>query len=81
MTDSASQDLPKRPVNLSVRADLLAGARHFGINLSATLEAALAAVVRDHQREQWKLHHRTAIRSCNAQVDELGVFSDGQRSF
>jgi antitoxin CcdA len=81
MTHPAAQDPPKKAVNLTVRADLLAQARHFGVNLSATLEAALEAVVRDHQREQWQDQHRAAIQAYNAQVDELGVFSDGLRSF
>jgi len=81
MTDPAAQDMPKRAVNLTVRTDLLAEARHFGVNLSATLEAALAAVVKDHRREQWKLRHRMAIRAYNAQVEKLGVYSDGRRGF
>jgi antitoxin CcdA len=81
MTNAAAQDLPKKAVNLTVRADLLAQARHFGVNLSATLEAALQALVKDHQREQWKIQHQAAIEAYNAQVDELGVFSDGLRGF
>jgi antitoxin CcdA len=81
MTHPAAQDLPKKAVNLTVRADLLAQARQFGVNLSSTLEAALEAVVREHQREQWRVQHRAAIQAYNAHVDELGVFSDGLRSF
>jgi antitoxin CcdA len=81
MTDTAAKDLLKRAVNLTVRADLLASARQFGVNLSATLEAALEAVVRDRQREQWKIQHHAAIQAYNAHVDEHGVFSDGLRSF
>ena len=75
------QDQPKRPVNLAVRSDLLVDARRLGVNLSATLEAALAEVVRNHKREQWRAQHRAAIRARNAQVDERGVFSDGLRGF
>ena len=81
MTNPAAQEFPKRAVNLTVRTDLLAEARQYGVNLSAILEAALEAVVRDHQREQWKLQHQAAIEAYNAQVDELGVFSDGLRGF
>ena len=71
----------KRPANLSVNADLLAQARQLGINLSATLERALVTTIRERQRELWKTKHQAAIQAYNAQVDELGVFSDGLRNF
>ena len=72
---------PKKSANLSVSADLLAQARQFDINLSATLERALIDTLQARQREQWKAQYRAAIQAYNAQVDELGVFSDGLRNF
>ena len=81
MPKAASSDSPKRPANLSVKAHLLAQARQLDINLSATLEQALIATIRQRQRELWKAKHQGAIQAYNAQVDELGVFSDGLRSF
>jgi antitoxin CcdA len=81
MPHPAAQELPKKAVNLTVRADLLAQARHLGVNLSATLEEALEALVKNHQREQWKIQHQAAIEAYNTQVDERGVFSDGLRGF
>ena len=72
---------PKRPANLSVNGDLLSEARKLGINLSATLEQALAAAVRERRRAQWLAQNKTAIEAYNDHVEQHGVFSDGLRSF
>lgn len=44
---------PKNPANVSINSDLLAQARACKINLSATLEQALADKVAQVQRERW----------------------------
>ena len=72
---------PKKSTNLTVSAELLARARQFDINLSATLECALIETLQMRQRDQWKTRHRAAIDAYNARVDEHSVFSDGLRSF
>jgi antitoxin CcdA len=72
---------PKRPANLSVNGDLLNKAKEMDINLSATLEQALAAVLREKQRAQWLADNKGAIEAYNDHVDKHGVFSDGLRSF
>ena len=74
-------DARKRPTNLSINGDLLAKAREVDINLSATLEQALAEALRRRQREQWLAANRTAIAAYNADVEASGVFSDGLRGF
>ncbi|MFT4255616.1 MAG: type II toxin-antitoxin system CcdA family antitoxin [Pseudoxanthomonas sp.] len=65
----------KRAANLSVNAELLDRAKELGINLSATLEAALQQEVRVRQREQWREENREAIAEYNAWVAEHGVLS------
>lgn len=72
---------PKKATNLSINSELLAKAKGLGVNLSATLELALAERVRQMQREQWLVDNREAIDVYNQQVEEHGVFSDGMRSF
>lgn len=72
---------PKRSANLSINGDLLAKAKSLGVNLSATLEQALSSAVQEQQRAQWLAENRDAIAGYNAQVEQHGVFSDGQRSF
>lgn len=72
---------PKRATNLSINADLLGRARELGINLSATLEQALAEAIRQRARDQWVAENQAAIEAYNEHVDKQGVFSDGLRSF
>ena len=72
---------PKRAANLSVNGDLLNKAKDLDINLSATLEQALAEALRNKQREQWLDENRKAIHAYNEHVEAHGVFSDDLRSF
>jgi antitoxin CcdA len=81
MTTTYDETAPKRPTNLSVNSDLLRQARALGINLSATLEEALAERLLRRQRDEWLARHRAQIEAYNRAVDERGVFSDGLRSF
>lgn len=71
----------KQAVNLSVDKALLHAARVHEINLSATLESALANELRQRQREQWLKSNVGAIGAYNADVDAHGTFSDGVRGF
>jgi antitoxin CcdA len=71
----------KRATNLSISADLLAQAKVMNINLSATLEQALAQILKQQQRAQWLRDNKAAMSAYNEHVDSTGVFSDGQRSF
>ncbi|WP_448508144.1 type II toxin-antitoxin system CcdA family antitoxin [Immundisolibacter sp.] len=72
---------PKRPANLSINGDLLSRAKALDINLSATLEQALAAAVRERRRAQWLAQNKTAIAAYNDHVEQHGIFSDELRSF
>ncbi|MDR2212460.1 MAG: type II toxin-antitoxin system CcdA family antitoxin [Pseudomonadales bacterium] len=71
----------KRAANLSVNAELLEQAKALRINLSATLEQALAAEVRARRRQQWLEENREAIAAYNEHVREHGIWSDGLRGF
>jgi antitoxin CcdA len=71
----------KRATNVSINAELLAQAKALDINLSATLEMALAAALKHKQREQWLSDNRAAITAYNETADKQGVFSDGLRQF
>ncbi len=71
----------KKATNLSINEGLLRDARALEINLSATLERALAVEVRARKWEQWKEENRDAIQAYNEHVREHGVWSDGLRGF
>ncbi len=71
----------KKAVNLSIKSDLLDAARAEHINLSATLEAALADQLRMRRRHRWRTENEAAIDAYNSDVDENGSFGDHERSF
>ncbi len=71
----------KRATNLSIRSDLLDAARDAGINLSATLERALAEELARKRRARWREENREAIAAYNEHVSAHGTFSDGVRRF
>jgi len=72
-------DAPKKPTNLSVNSDLLKKARGMKINLSATLEQALALQVKTTVRDSWLKENKEAINALNDLVEKNGLFSDSFR--
>nr|MBS0022469.1 type II toxin-antitoxin system CcdA family antitoxin [Gammaproteobacteria bacterium] len=71
---------PKKPTNLSINSSLLAKAKALNLNLSATLEKALANEVRKAERAQWLEQNKKAIVASNALAEENGLFADSYRT-
>lgn len=71
----------KRATNVSVRADLLAAARSAGLNLSATLERALAEELATERRRRWLEENAEGVSAYNESVMRLGAFAAGRRKF
>ena len=80
MTHVYDQFAPKKPTNLSINSDLLAKAKNLKLNLSATLENALADEVRKAERAQWLKKNREAIDASNRLAEERGLFADAYRT-
>lgn len=74
-------DAPKRPINLSLNADLLRLGKELGLNLSGVAEEALAFAVSARLAARWLEENGTAIETYNRRIDTQGVFSDGIRTF
>lgn len=72
---------PKKATNLSVNSSLLAKAKSLKVNLSATLERALEAEVRQSKRQEWLAENKQAIQNCNKLVESSGLFADKHRGF
>jgi antitoxin CcdA len=72
---------PKKPTNLSINSDLLAKAKGLKLNLSATLEMALAEQVQKAERENWLKQNKVAIEAANKFVENYGLFADSYRIF
>jgi antitoxin CcdA len=71
----------KKAANLSVRADLLEEARAYKINLSQTLEGALAAEIKKRREAEWLEQNKAAIEAYNRHIERDGLWSDGMRLF
>jgi len=71
----------KKVTNLSINSDLLSKARELKINLSATLERALADELRATERDKWLKSNKNAIDSLNGLAEKNGLFSDTYRNF
>ena len=72
---------PRKPTNLTVNSDLLRRAKERKINVSSVLEAALAEELRLREQAEWKQETKEAIDTYNKKVREVGLFSDGMRTF
>ena len=81
MQISYDKEAPKRATNLSINGDLLEKARALNINLSATLEQSLAALVKTKQQQIWLAENKQTIDAYNQQVELDGTFSDTLRVF
>ena len=71
----------KKAVNVSIQTELLDAARAEDINLSATLEAALAEQLRIRKRDRWRADNAEAIEAYNSDVEKNGSFGDHALSF
>ena len=80
-TDLYNPDAPKKATNLSVNSDLLEQAKSSKINLSQTLEQALAVKLRELEQQQWLAGNRDALDHYNQRIDADGVFGDDLRQF
>jgi antitoxin CcdA len=81
MQRASRRTSPKAATNVSISRDLLAAAKAAKINLSATLESALAARLRLARQHQWRTDNRAAVEKYNEHVAAAGVFSDSVRKF
>lgn len=75
------RNAPRKAVNLSVNADLLARARALDLNLSAEMETHLIEVVHAAERARWIEQNQEAIEDYNRRIEARGPFSKGRRRF
>ncbi len=68
-------------VTMTVERALLSRAREAGINLSATLTAALDTELRQYEAKKWQAENSEALEALNRFHDEHGCFSDEYRTF
>lgn len=81
MAAKALSPVKRRPVNLSLDEAVVAEARRYGISLSRTSEAALAAAVKAERERRWKEENRAAIEGWNVWLEENGLPLERYRLF
>ena len=64
----------RRPVNLSIREDVIADAKALSLNASQAAEAGIAAAVKRAKEEAWLRDNAEAIKAYNARIARDGVF-------
>jgi antitoxin CcdA len=67
---------PKRAVNVSVDAEILAVAKDLGLNLSQTLEDALRKLTHEERVRRFQEEIKPSIDSYNALIERAGVFGE-----
>ena len=72
---------PRKAVNLSLDAALVAEAKALDLNLSRTLEEALRARVREEKARRWQEANAEAIRLSNEELERNGLWCDERRLF
>ncbi|WP_439412469.1 type II toxin-antitoxin system CcdA family antitoxin [Enterobacter ludwigii] len=70
-----------KSVTMTLERGLLSRAREAGINLSATLTAALDTELRQLAANKWQEENREGLEALNRFHDEHGCFSDDHRTF
>ena len=81
MTMLYDKSLKKKATNVSINSELLEKAKQNNINLSATLEKSLEAILLEKEKIKWEEENQKAFEIYNQNVERLGTFSDEVRSF
>lgn len=71
----------KRAVNVTVAEDVLADAKHLGMNLSQVLEDELRKRVTEEKTRRWQEENREAIEAHNRFIEQHGIWSEKYRSW
>jgi antitoxin CcdA len=72
---------PKRAVNLTIDAEILAAAKAQGINLSQTLEDELRKRTQQARDAKFREENRKAIDSFNRFIEKNGIFGEEFRNW
>ena len=71
----------RKPVNLSLRQDIVEKAKALNINVSRIAEDALIEAVRTARQQAWLEENADAIAEHNKRVEKVGMFNESLRRF
>lgn len=66
-------DKKKRPINLSIRSDLLEQAKELDLNTSQAAEAGIKAAVKAARETAWREENKAGIKAYNQSIARDGL--------
>lgn len=63
----------RRPVNLTIREDLLKEAKELNLNASKAAESGIIAAIQKAQENLWLEQNKKAIESYNQDIEKRGL--------
>ncbi|HOO50202.1 MAG TPA: type II toxin-antitoxin system CcdA family antitoxin [Alphaproteobacteria bacterium] len=63
----------RRPVNLTIREDLLKEAKELNLNASKAAESGIIVAIQKAQEDLWLEQNKKAIESYNRDIEERGL--------
>lgn len=63
----------RKPVNLTVREDILADAKSLGLNTSKAAEAGIQFAVKKAKEERWLKENKKSLDAYNKRIEEKGL--------
>jgi antitoxin CcdA len=63
----------RRPINLTIREDVLKEAKALNLNTSHAAELGIIAAVKHAQEQAWLKNNRDALFAHNKRIDETGT--------
>ena len=73
MPPTNTETTKRRPVNLTIREDVINEARALNLNASQAAEAGIAAAIKAARQAQWLAENSDAIEAHNKRVEDKGV--------
>ncbi|QJB69290.1 type II toxin-antitoxin system CcdA family antitoxin [Parasphingorhabdus halotolerans] len=67
-----NRNAKRRPVNLTIREDILSDARALKLNTSKAAEAGIKAAIIEEREKQWLAENQKSIAAHNQRVEESG---------
>ena len=64
---------PRRPLNVSLPADLVAEAKQLGVNVSQACEQGVKAKVKEARAEAWLRENLPALEAYNQHIEKHGM--------
>lgn len=73
MNTQPPSDAKRRPVNLTIREDIVKAARALKLNTSKAAENGILAAIRQAEADHWRKKNRRALEAHNTRVEKDGA--------